>query len=126
MTTRNILLLDLGIAISAALIVLAITPGPAAAGLIAIIVLVAGVISFRRNRGANDAPGPDRAARSAAMDGPVRAPVGQAIAYERALSGTLGLNRIVFLEPSTRGWRRARDGDARRHVGGSCIGTGPH
>ena len=48
MTTRNILLLDLGIAISAALIVLAITPGPAAAGLIAIIVLVAGVISFRR------------------------------------------------------------------------------
>ena len=48
MTTRNILLLDLGIAIAAAVIVLAITPGLAVAGLIAIVVLVAGVISFRR------------------------------------------------------------------------------
>jgi hypothetical protein len=46
--TRNVLLVDLGIAIVAAIIVLLLTPGLAIAALIAILVLIACAISFRR------------------------------------------------------------------------------
>jgi hypothetical protein len=45
---RNVLLVDLGIAIVAAAIVLAVAPGLAIAGLIALLVLIACAISFRR------------------------------------------------------------------------------
>ena len=45
---RNVLLVDVGIAIIAAIVVLTITPGLAVAGIIAIAVLAACAISFRR------------------------------------------------------------------------------
>jgi uncharacterized membrane protein len=45
---RRVLLVDVGIAIVAALVVLAITPGLALAGMIAILVLVACGFSVRR------------------------------------------------------------------------------
>jgi hypothetical protein len=44
----NVLLVDLGIAIVAAIIVLAITPGLAVASIIAIAVLIACTVSLRR------------------------------------------------------------------------------
>jgi MFS superfamily sulfate permease-like transporter len=45
---RRVLLGDVGIAIVAAVVVLAITPGLAVAALLAILVLIACAISFRR------------------------------------------------------------------------------
>jgi len=44
----NVLLIDVGIAIVAAIVVLTITPGLAVAAMIAIVVLIACGISFRR------------------------------------------------------------------------------
>lgn len=45
---RNVLLIDVGIAIVAALVLLAITPGLAVAATIAMVVLATCAISFRR------------------------------------------------------------------------------
>jgi MFS superfamily sulfate permease-like transporter len=54
------LLVDVGIAIVAALVVLAITPGLAVAAMIAILVLVASAISFRRESRGPRVPGSAR------------------------------------------------------------------
>ena len=54
MTTRNVLLVDLGAAILVALLVLALTPGLAVSGTIAMMILIACGISLRRDsRGRN-------------------------------------------------------------------------
>jgi hypothetical protein len=48
MTTRNVLLTDLGLAILLAIMVLALTPGLVVAGTIAILILIAYGVSLRR------------------------------------------------------------------------------
>jgi Flp pilus assembly protein TadB len=48
-TTRNVLLIDLGIAILAALVVLTVTPGLAVAGAIAIVVLIMCGVSLKHD-----------------------------------------------------------------------------
>ena len=86
---RNVLLVDVGIAIVAAIVVLTITPGLAVASMIAVAVLAACAISFsresRRRRRARDA----RAAPPGPLAEPVHSPPAGAIARECRPLGSL-------------------------------------
>ena len=79
----NVLLVDAGIAIVAAIVVLTITPGLAVASIIAIAVLTACAISLRRESRRRRRTRDARRRPPGALDALVRRPPGEAIGPDR-------------------------------------------